>query len=73
MHPLKRKRLALGMTQTELARRLGVRGATVSKWECGGSIPEPEQYPKLAEVFSITPEEVTYLFAPAAPLAPTAA
>ena len=39
---LRRIRKALGVTQVELAKRLGVAGNTVARWERGVvSIPEP--------------------------------
>ena len=33
-------RKQLGMTQKELAEKLGISDKTVSKWECGNSIPD---------------------------------
>ena len=35
MNPVKRERLERGWTQEELAHRIGVKQATVSKWERG--------------------------------------
>lgn len=47
-----------GYTQEELAGRLGVTKAAVSKWECGQSAPDIALLPKLASLFSITLDEL---------------
>ena len=36
---IKSIRLALGLTQEELAHRLGVTGTTIHRWECGKTEP----------------------------------
>ena len=46
------------MTQQELADRLNISNKAVSKWERGGSSPDIETIPKLAEIFGITSEEL---------------
>jgi transcriptional regulator with XRE-family HTH domain len=43
-------REGLRWTQDELARRLQVSGATVSRWEAGLSIPRPEHLNRLYEL-----------------------
>lgn len=75
MTHFERKRLATGMTQQELGNQLGVDRSTVSRWESGDCIPEARHFPRLAEIFGMTPEEVTHLFdaAPAAPASSNAA
>lgn len=45
-------------TQEELAGRLGVTKAAVSKWECGQSAPDIALLPKLASLFSITLDDL---------------
>lgn len=47
-----------GYTQEELAGRLGVTKAAVSKWECGQSAPDIASLPKLASLFAITLDEL---------------
>ena len=46
------------LTQEELARRLGVSKAAVSKWECGQSLPDIGLLPKMASLFSITLDDL---------------
>lgn len=62
MTPFERKRHAAGLTQQQLAKRLGVSQATVGYWERGEKVPSPMYFPKLARIFHMTPEEVTHLF-----------
>lgn len=64
MHALERRRKAAGLTIVQLAKRLGVSKQTVWQWEANRTQPSPEMYPKLAEVFGITPLEVTELVSP---------
>jgi DNA-binding XRE family transcriptional regulator len=47
---IQRRRRALGLTITELARRLDVTRTTVSRWEKGTTIPHPRQRDALAAV-----------------------
>lgn len=47
-----------GMTQTELADRLGVTNKAVSKWETGESFPETAQLVPLSGIFGVTVDEL---------------
>ncbi len=47
-----------GMTQRELAEKLGVTDKAVSKWERDLSIPDVGAFPKLAEIFGVSVEEL---------------
>ena len=47
-------RKSLGFTQEQLAERLGITLATVSKWERGGSEPELSYIMDLAELFHVS-------------------
>lgn len=49
---------ASGMTQEEVARHLGVTKAAVSKWECGQSLPDISLLPAVAELYSVTVDEL---------------
>lgn len=47
-------RKRLGLTQDQLAEKLGVTAQAVSKWENDQSCPDISMLPKLAEIFGIT-------------------
>lgn len=47
-----------GMTQLELAQKLGVTDKAVSKWERDLSCPDINSLPKLAEVLGVTVDEL---------------
>ena len=49
-----RHRKQLGLSQEELAERLGVSRQAVSKWELGSSLPELETVVLLAKTFGVT-------------------
>ena len=51
-------RKELGITQVELAERVGVTKAAVSKWELGQSLPDVEMLPRLASQLGITLDEL---------------
>lgn len=53
---IKAERKALGLTQTELGEKLGVRKNAVSKWECGRVDDIPGSKIKaMAALFGVTP------------------
>jgi ribosome-binding protein aMBF1 (putative translation factor) len=54
MNPVKRERLEKGWTQQELAHRIGIKQATVAKWERQGAIYRKKTREKLAKVFGIS-------------------
>ena len=47
-----------GMTQVELAEKMGVTDKAVSKWERNLSFPDVNTIPKLAEIFNVTVDEL---------------
>ena len=47
-----------GMTQLELAEKMGVTDKAVSKWERDLSYPDVNSLPKLAEVFNVSVDEL---------------
>ena len=51
-------RRAAGMTQQELAEKLGVTNRTISKWETGETFPETSQLIPLADLFHVTVDEL---------------
>lgn len=52
------KRKQLGMTQDQLAEKVGVTAQAVSKWENDQSCPDITMLPKLAELFGTTTDEL---------------
>ena len=54
-----------GMTQLELAEKMGVTDKTVSKWERDLSCPDVNSLPKLAEIFDISVDELMQIKAEA--------
>lgn len=61
---LRRHRIAKGMSQTALARKLKIVPSTVSLWESGSSIPKPEMIPKLARLLGMDAMELTRVIEP---------
>ena len=55
MEDLKAKRLGAGLTQMQLACKVGVSLTTVIKWENGAGKPSEENYQKLLEALEILP------------------
>lgn len=58
---LRRARLQMGLTQAELAEKVGATFETVSRWERGIKAPGAYYRKKLCEVFGKTPEELGLL------------
>lgn len=57
MHPIASHRRAKGLTQVDLAERLGVSVPTVQRWETG-ALPRARQVPRLAETLGVDPAEL---------------
>ena len=51
---IRQNRLKTGMTQEQLAKKLGVSAQSVSKWENSVAMPDIMLLPDLAEVFGIS-------------------
>lgn len=51
-------RTQLGLSQEELAEKLGVSRQSVSKWETGQSVPDLEKIIKLADLFGVSVDEL---------------
>lgn len=47
-----------GMTQLELANRIGIDRSTIAKWESGVSLPRANLLPKLASILGCTVDEL---------------
>lgn len=55
---IKKLREAMGLSQIQLAIKLGVGVATIGRWEQGMD-PDPENKQKVAEFFGVNEEAVT--------------
>ena len=55
---LKRLRKEKGLTQEQLATRLNVSFQAVSKWECGESYPDIVMLSSIAQIFSVSLDEL---------------
>lgn len=51
-------RKSKGMTQQDLADKLGISNKTVSKWECDEGYPDITMLPVIAEIYGITVDEL---------------
>jgi transcriptional regulator with XRE-family HTH domain len=51
---IRRRRLALGLTQDDLADRIGVKGQTVSRWERGANLGTEENLESVAQALETT-------------------
>lgn len=52
------RRVELDLSQTDMAERLGVSQQTVSRWEGGFAIPEPERVVAIADVLNLEKESL---------------
>jgi len=57
MTTLKERRKALGLSQIELAKKVGVSIPTIQTWERGVGTPKPENEEKLEKILSELEEE----------------
>lgn len=58
MNNLGEMRKAAGLTQSELAHRIGTSYTRVSDWERGVAIPTPQYLRRMAEVLGVPIEKV---------------
>ena len=54
---LKKFRLAKGLTQEQAAEKLSVNSQTVSRWECGTTLPDVLTLPELARLYEVTVDD----------------
>ena len=55
---LMRSRKKSGLSQEEVAAKLGISRQTVSKWELGETLPDIQQAKKLSTLYHITLDEL---------------
>lgn len=53
-----KRRLAMRLTQEELAGRVGVSKSAIAKWETGGGLPERNNLRKLSQSLSISVDDL---------------
>ena len=68
---LKKCRKKQGISQAELAARLGVTQQAVGKWESGKSSPDPSTVARIAGILGTTADYLLGLYRPAADLSET--
>lgn len=62
MSPMGRRRLALGLTQAELAEIISAHPTAVGRWEAGTARPHASMYPRLAKALKVDADEVVGWF-----------
>ena len=55
---LRRLRLEKGLTQEQLASTLGVSVQSVSRWECGNTLPDVMLLPRIARLYNVTVDDL---------------
>lgn len=55
---LKRLRISKHFTQEQAAEYLGVSAQSISRWECGNTLPDILMLPKIAELYCVTVDEL---------------
>lgn len=55
---LKKLRLDRNLTQEQAAQLLGVSAQSVSRWECGTTLPDVMLLPKLARIYAVTTDDL---------------
>ena len=58
MEKIKAYRKQCGMSQAELAKRVGVERSAVAKWESGKNLPQAARLVALAEIFGCSVDEI---------------
>ena len=53
-----RRRKYMGLTQEELAKRIGVSKSAIAKWETNGGIPDRDNLKKIAEVMKVSVDDL---------------
>lgn len=61
---LRRARIAAGLSQKDLARRVQVTPGAVSAWEAGEYMPKSRLFPKIAKILGVNAWELTQFIAP---------
>ena len=54
---IQERRKALGLTQEQVAEMLQVSAQTVSRWECGSTLPDAMTLPEIARLYGVTVDD----------------
>lgn len=57
---LRSLRAGAGLTQQQLADKLGVSHISVSRWERGEAIPSPKNIKKMADMFGVAGKDIFF-------------
>ena len=57
---LRALRAGAGMTQQDLADKLGVTHISVSRWENGKTIPSPRYIKRMADIFGVAGKDIFF-------------
>ena len=63
MSTLKDLRILMGLTQEEVATKIGVSCLTYRRWEYGSTVPNAKHIGKLADILNCTSDDIVNLFA----------
>ncbi len=55
---LKKFRIARSLTQEQVADALSVNAQTVSRWECGTTLPDVLTLPEIAKLYGVTTDDL---------------
>lgn len=55
---IKQRRKIINLTQVDVAKRVGVSGSQISKWENQQTSPEPDEFKKLCVALEISPQDL---------------
>ncbi|MEG1492589.1 MAG: helix-turn-helix transcriptional regulator [Oscillospiraceae bacterium] len=58
MNGIKKQRLALGFTQSQLAIMVGVGQSIVAQWETGRALPRADKLPEIAKALGCSIDEL---------------
>lgn len=51
-------RVAAGLSQDEVAKKIGVDQSSVSLWDCGKTMPRAALLPSIAKLYGVTVDEL---------------
>jgi transcriptional regulator with XRE-family HTH domain len=58
MKTLQELRKKAGLTQLEMAKKVGVERSTIARWEIDGFVPRPKTLLKVAKILGVSADEI---------------